>query len=46
VHIMLKQQGSALPAQKILSLQMRRGAMSSVGSKRKRPNLLQDIVAS
>jgi hypothetical protein len=43
VDIMLKPQNSAAPAKKVISLQMRRGAMSSVGSKRKRPNLLQDI---
>jgi hypothetical protein len=43
VDILLKPQSGSAPAQQILSLQMRRGAMSSVGSKRKRPNLLQDI---
>ena len=41
VDIMLKQQSSASPPKTILTLQMRRGAMSSVGSKRKRPNILE-----
>lgn len=43
VDIMLKPHNSHAPAKKILSLQMRRGAMSSLCSKRKRPNLLEDI---
>jgi hypothetical protein len=43
VDIMLKPQNGSAPAKKILSLQMRRGAMSSVCSKRKRPNLLEDM---
>ena len=42
LDVMLKPQNSTAPPQKILSLQMRRGAMSAVGSKRKRPNILID----
>jgi len=40
LDILLKPQSSTSPPKKILTLQMRRGAMSSVGSKRKRPNIL------
>ena len=42
VSIMLKQHNSSAPPTELLSLQMRRGSMSMVGSKRKRPNLLLD----
>ena len=40
LDITLKPQNNASPPKTILSLQMRRGAMSNVGSKRKRPNIL------
>lgn len=40
LDIMLKPQNNTSPPKTILSLQMRRGAMSNVGSKRKRPNIL------
>jgi hypothetical protein len=42
LEILMKPQSapSTVSPQKILSLQMRRGAMSNVGSKRKRPNIL------
>jgi hypothetical protein len=39
VGIMLKQHKSTDPPTELLSLQMRRGGMSMLGSKRKRPNL-------
>ena len=41
--IMLKQHNSPAPPKELLSLQMRRGCMSMLGSKRKRPNLLLDL---
>ena len=40
--LMLKQNNSTAPPKELLSLQMRRGCMSMLGSKRKRPNLLLD----
>ena len=40
VDILLKPHSSTAPPKSILSLQMRRGAMSNVGSKRKRPNIM------
>jgi hypothetical protein len=40
VDIMLKQHNSTAPPTELLSLQMRRGSMSMLGSKRKRPNLI------
>jgi hypothetical protein len=39
VGIMLKQHNSTTPPTELLSLQMRRGGTSMLGSKRKRPNL-------
>ena len=42
LSIMLKQNNSTAPPKELLSLQMRRGCMSMLGSKRKRPNLLLD----
>lgn len=40
LDILLKPQSSTSSPKKILTFQMRRGAMSSVGSKRKRPNIM------
>ena len=45
VDIRLQPTDSTSPPTTIASLQMRRGTMSSVGSKRKRPNLFQDAEA-
>lgn len=45
VDIMLQPHNSPTPPVTIASLQMRRGMMSSVGSKRKRPNLFDDTEA-
>jgi len=43
VEFMLKPQNSTSPPKTILTMQMRRGAMSAVGSKRKRPNIMDEI---
>jgi hypothetical protein len=40
LEIMSKPQNSTAPPKTILTMQLRRGAMSTVGSKRKRPNIL------
>ena len=42
IHILLKPNNSPAPPTELLALQMRRGSMSMLGSKRKRPNLLLD----
>jgi len=43
VDVILKRQNSSAPPKTILSLQMRRGAMSNIGSKRKRPDLFLSV---
>jgi len=43
VEILLRQHNTTGPLKPVACLQMRRGAMSAVGSKRKRPNILIDI---
>ena len=43
VSIVLKQQNSSAPPKELLVMQLRRGCMSMLGSKRKRPNLLLDV---
>ena len=42
VEILLRQHNTAGPLKLVASLQMRRGAMSTLGSKRKRPNIMLD----
>jgi hypothetical protein len=43
VEILLRQTNTAGPLKPVASLQMRRGAMSTLGSKRKRPNILIEL---
>ena len=43
IDVILKRQNSSATPKTILSLQMRRGAMSHVGSKRKRPDLFMHV---
>ena len=43
VEILLRQHNTAGPLKPVATLQMRRGAMSTLGSKRKRPNILPDF---
>ena len=43
VEIMLRQHNSSSAPTSVVSLQMRRGAMSTLGSKRKRPNILTQL---
>jgi hypothetical protein len=42
VEILLRQHNTPGPLKPVATLQMRRGAMSAVGSKRKRPNILTE----
>jgi len=43
VEILLRQHNTEGPLKLVASLQMRRGAMSTLGSKRKRPNILVEL---
>jgi hypothetical protein len=43
VEILLRQHNTTGPLKPVATLQMRRGAMSAVGSKRKRPNILIEL---
>jgi hypothetical protein len=43
VEILLRQHNTQGPLKPVATLQMRRGAMSTLGSKRKRPNILPDF---
>jgi hypothetical protein len=43
VEILLRQHNTTGPLKPVATLQMRRGAMSACGSKRKRPNILTEL---
>ena len=43
VEILIQQHNYSGPPKCVASLQMRRGAMSTLGSKRKRPNILAEL---